>query len=290
MTQQNKPFPSPFTHNYDVLWSDNMMCIQALVSKDKTLEQVARDLKVDPPTLRRWYDNTMTNLDARNKFTTQLRGAIKVLKHAAQGTGAPSLALPVSGAPAPRVPGGSAPRAGRGLAPRAPGGLVPVASSSYVFEDTIRWLKSIRENMGGDLGLLTKTLHINEDTLKRWAQKKMTPAEQRKCTVHLRNRIKIVEDEWKMHGRPSMPMPFKGVAAAAGGPVAAAGGAAAAEPDHGTLVKALNKLLLAKVVELERRNEELRVVNDGWLRVTSAMMLHNISLQNTACPASASNE
>lgn len=279
MTQQNKPSPSPFTHNYDVLWSDTMKYIQAMVSKDKNLEQVARDLKVDPPTLRRWYDNTMTELDTRNKFTTQIRGAIKVLKTTAQGTGAPSLAKPVAGAPAPRAAGGPALRAGRGLAPRAAGGSAPVASSSYVFEETIRLLKSLCYNTGGDLCLFLKTLDINKDTLKRWAQKKMAPAEQYKFTVHLRNRIKIFEDERKLHGLASRT-PVACV-------VAAAGGAAAAEPDHGTLVKALNKLLLAKVVELEKRNEELRVVNEGWLQVTSDMMLHNISLQETVCPESA---
>ncbi len=286
MTQQNKLSRSPFTLDYDVLWSDTMRHIDGLLKK-KTLAQVARDLKVDPPTLRRWYDNTMTELDTRNKFTTQLRGAIKVLKNTAQGTGAPSLAQPVAGAPAPRAAGGPAPRAaggpapraGRGLAPRAAGGSAPVASSSYVFEETIKWLKSVRDDTGGDLCLFLKTLDINKDTLKRWAQKKMAPAEQYKFTVHLRNRIKIFEDERKLHGLASRT-PVACVAAAAGG-------AAAAEPDHGTLVKALNKLLTAKVVELEKRNEELRVLNEGWLQVTSDMMVHNISLQETVCPESA---
>jgi hypothetical protein len=297
MTQQNKTSPVPFTYDYAVIIPDTKSYIDDLL-KEKTLPEVARDLKVDPSTLMRWYDNTMTKLDTRNTFTTQLRVAIKVLKNTAQGTGAPSLAQPVAGAPAPRAAGGPAPRAaggpapraGRGLAPRAAGGSAPVASSKHVFEDTRKWVTAMRGHMGNDVALVAKTLQIDKKTLIRWAAEKMTAHEQEWCTFYLRRKIKIVEDDRTLQGLPSMKMPFKGVAAAAGGPVAAAGGAAAAEPDHGTLVKAWNTLLVARVVELEKHNEELRVLNKGWLEITSDLTLLNTALQNTACPASASNE
>ena len=273
MTQQNKTSPVPFTYDYAVIIPDTKSYIDDLL-KEKTLPEVARDLKVDPSTLMRWYDNTMTKLDTRNTFTTQLRVAIKVLKNTAQGTGAPSLAQPVAGAPAPRAAGGSA----------------PVASSKHVFEDTRKWVTAMRGHMGNDVALVAKTLQIDKKTLIRWAAEKMTAHEQEWCTFYLRRKIKIVEDDRTLQGLPSMKMPFKGVAAAAGGPVAAAGGAAAAEPDHGTLVKAWNTLLVARVVELEKHNEELRVLNKGWLEITSDLTLLNTALQNTACPASASNE
>ena len=176
------------------------------------------------------------------------------------------------------------------MAPRAAGDPAPVASSKHVFEDTRKWVTAMRGHMGNDVALVAKTLQIDKKTLIRWAAEKMTAHEQEWCTFYLRRKIKIVEDDRTLQGLPSMKMPFKGVAAAAGGPVAAAGGAAAAEPDHGTLVKAWNTLLVARVVELEKHNEELRVLNKRWLEITSDLTLLNTALQNTACPASASNE
>jgi len=285
MTQQNKDLRSPYTLCYNVIIDDTMRHIDDLL-KDKTLAEVACYLEVDPSTLRSWYEKTMTDVDTRNKFTTQLRVAIKVLRNPAQGTGARSLAQPVASAPPPRAAAGSAPRAAgsapraaAGSAPRAAGAPAPVASIRGVFEDTRKWVSYLRTLMGDDMDLVAETLKIDKKTLIKWASEKMDAHEQRSCTSFLRRKIKIFEDDRVSKGHASKELPFTGAAAAAGG-------AAAAEPDHHTLLQACNQLLVARVVELEQSNAELRRVNDGWLRVASDMMLHNMTLQETASPAS----
>ena len=59
------------------------------------------------------------------------------------------------------------------------------------------------------------------------------------------------------------------------------------QTDTGTLEKACITLLCARVVELEKSNQQLWVLNQEWLRITNEMISLNTGLQEMACLPSA---
>ena len=217
MLQQKKSFMTdPAILYYDTIkWILDM-----LKSKNNDLGLVALDLKVDPSTLKSWFEGRM-ELNTRKYFTTQLRYGIK-LYNTAKGVPQSSFAQPVARGSAPRAPGGAAVRSAGGAAPRAPGGA------------------AVRSAGGA---------------------------------------------------APRAPgaAAVRSAAAAVGGAAATAGGAASAavQTDTSTLEKACITLLCARVVELEKSNQQLWVLNQEWLRITNEMISLNTGLQEMACLPSA---
>ena len=189
---------------------------------------------------------------------------------------------------------------------------------AILYYDTMKWILDMLKSKNNDLGLVALDLKVDPSTLKSWFEGRMELNTRKYFTTQLRYAIKLYNTA-KGVSQSSFAQPVargsaprapggaavrsaggaaprapgaaavRSAAAAVGGAAATAGGAASAavQTDTSTLEKACITLLCARVVELEKSNQQLWVLNQEWLRITNEMISLNTGLQEMACLPSA---